>query len=312
MNFTVKKNKTTKRLKSKSSKPSTDSNYNPRTRFLEVLNEFRIDSYNIPRPLRSHQGWNQVNISDSDCVFGAFALLDVPHDSFRNNIKESKGWLIGPHLYIDDWTLTFGTGRLEHRLANNPWLLITDSPTQLAIAILRSKCRYGTPSEEKISKLALKQLKLELLIPKEASKRRSKDINLRYYDNNPIYLKAAVSFYEYIITKYCNNDTNKAFNLIFNKQMPHEITDDESGATTINKALSFISYEVNVEFSTLRRKFYDSKNGLNNEIKEIKLYEYPDFIDSIINPKKTDKKTLKEYKKTLKQISLHFKQPLLY
>jgi hypothetical protein len=202
---------------------------------------------------------------------------------------------------------------LEYQLDINPWLLITDSPTQLAIAILISKCIYGTPSESKKSKLALKKfLKLELLIPKEATGKRSKDINLRYYDNNAIYLKAAVSFYEYIITKYCNNDTNKAFNLIFNKQMPHEITDDESAATTINKALSFISYEVNVEFSTLRKKFYDSKNGLNNEIKEIKLYEYPDFIDSIINPKKADKKTLKEYKKTLKQISLHFKQPLLY
>jgi len=286
----VKKSKTTKRLKSKSSKDSIDLNYDARTRFVEVVDKFKIDFFNIPRPLRS-QRWNQENISDSFCVLEAFRLLDVPHDSFINNIKESKGWLIGPHLFKDDdWTLTFGGSTLIYEFQNNPWSLITDSPVQLAISILRSKHQFGTPRESKMAKQILEKLKLYFLISPEVSKKRSDDKNLRHYDNNPKYLKAAVSFYEYIITKSCNNDTSNAFELIFNKQMPHEITDDESGATTINIALSFISYEVNVEFSTLRKKFYDSKHGINKQIKEIKLYEFPDYIDTILIKEKVDKK----------------------
>ena len=197
----MKKNKISKKPIPTSSKPSIDSNNDPRTRFLEVVDKFNIDLFNIPRPLRS-QRWNQDNLSDSLCVFLAYTLLEVPHDSFINNIKESKGWLIGPHSYIYDWTLTFGTATLEHELAINPWLLITDSPVQLAIAILRSKCIYGTPRESKMGKEALKHLKLELLIPDEATKKRSEDINLRYYKNHPIYLKYAVSLYEFVISKY--------------------------------------------------------------------------------------------------------------
>jgi len=236
--------------------------------------------YKIPRPLRK-QGWNQVNISDSDCVFLAFALLDVPHDSFRNNIKESKGWLIGPHLYIDDWTLTFGTGRLEYQLDINPWLLITDSPTQLAIAILRSKCIYGTPSESKQSRLALKKfLKLELLIPKEATRKRSEDINLRYYENDSIRLKYAVSFYDFVISKYWDKkgykgrgadkkeDIGKAFELIYGIPMPEEITTGERDKAKVNTALSFISYEIGTPFPALLKKFYVT---LKKEILDIKL-----------------------------------------
>jgi len=163
-----------------------------------------------------------------------------------------------------------------------------------------------------MAKEILEELKLNFLISSKVSRKRSEDINLRFYDNNPMYLKAAVSFYEYIIRKHFDNNISKAFHKIFNKQIPDVITEGDSGSSSINIALAFISYEANVEFSTLRKKFYDTKYGINDQIKEIKLYEFPDYIDEIILKEKVDKNILKNYKKELDKTNLHFEKPLLY
>ena len=72
--------------KSETSSFNNNNNIDPRTYFVDVIDSFPIDLYNIPRPFKSHR-WNTDNITDHFCVIEAFRLLDVPHDSFIDNFQ---------------------------------------------------------------------------------------------------------------------------------------------------------------------------------------------------------------------------------
>jgi hypothetical protein len=85
-------------------------------------------------------------------------------------------------------------------------LIVTDSCVQLAIAFLHSKCEQGTPRESRDAKEILTELGVPLFIPDVATRKRTKNLTLRFYDNQPIYLVSAVYLYEFVVRQYVSSN----------------------------------------------------------------------------------------------------------
>lgn len=269
----------------------------PRVKFLHYCDEFPIDHFQIPRPLRTPL-YGGSDITDSHCALYALTLLGVPHDVDITYDLKPIGWLNGPHLLIDglgqDWSLTFDGSRLIYTLKENPWLIVTDSTVQLAIGILRVKCEQGTPRESKWAKKILKEIGINLLIPERAKRRRSEEISLRYFSNNPARLIASVKLYESVITSFWNQRYKRigpekkleyigeAFRIIFKENMPSPMFSNLKESTRIdspiNAALSFIEYETSSEYEPLRTMYY-------KKVDEISLSEIYFNLDRITSNK---------------------------
>lgn len=255
-----------------------------RSRFLEFCDNFPIKLFNIPRPLRTTIYGGNAEISDSQCVFIALSLMEVPHNVIINPELEPIGWLLGPHLMekrLDrDWNLVFVGGELKRCLQVNPGLIFSDSSIQLAVAILRYKCKKGTPRESKWAKNILEELGLPLFIPEEARKKQTENLTLRYYTNHPIYLITAVSLYEFLIKQELEppykihhdgdevdrkeKEIGKAFHRIFNVDMPNDLFfEGERDRDSKGMALAFIHYETGAPYEALKRLYYDNKKGFS-------------------------------------------------
>jgi len=277
----------------------------PRVKFLEYCDEFPIDYFQIPRPLRT-AFYGGSNITDSHCALYALTLLGVPHDVDITHELKPIGWLVGPHLLMDkldrDWSLTFDGSRLIYTLKVNPWLIVTDSTVQLALAILRVKCEQGTPRESKWAKQILKKIGVNLFIPESAKKRRVDEITLRYFSNNPAKLIAAVKLYEFVIRKfweppYKSYESQKkeehcgeAFRLIFKKSMPPTLIKNEKNSSPANVALAFISYETKTQYTSLHKIFYSNS-------KEVSIKEVISELDLITDNEGEKNSFLTELKK---------------
>lgn len=258
----------------------------PRIRFIQYCRDFPIDIFDIPRPLKS----KRKEISDESCVLVALSLLGVPHEMYEDNDLKPIGWLIGPHLLdierSEDYSLGFCDEPLQSYLSENPWLLITESPVQLAVAILRAKCNRGNPKESKFAKSILKELHLELFLSEVVQVRRTDDIRLNYYKNNPDILHAQVALYKFVIKKYWNppykgkkhknrkEDIEKAFRLIFKQDMPNMLIIGERDKSSSNIALAFISHETGANYESLKKIFYEETKNVS----ESDIYHNLDFI----------------------------------
>ncbi len=164
--------------------------------------------------------------------------------------------------------------------------MITESPVQLAVAILRAKCNRGNPKESKFAKSILKELHLELFLSEAVQVRRTDDIRLNYYNNNPDILAAQVALYKFVIKKYFNppykgdelpkkiEDIGKAFKIIFQQDMPKDLIIWERDQSPSNIALAFISHETGANYESLRNIFYDKKKNVS----EADIYQNLDSI----------------------------------
>lgn len=302
--------------------PSTD----PRLQFRDIINNFPIDIFDIPRPFKSRLYAPGQEISDSFCVMGAFTLLGIPHDIDYESAKaEPWGWLIGPHLSkrqwtekwrsrskkgkkwtIKQWTMyyscwEFCSGwQLKECIRINPWLVVTDSCVQLAIAILRTECETGTPIAANRAKSILEELGFSGLMPVASKERRTEDPFLRFCDNHPVYLVTAVRLYEFIINTCGREDPEerweerirKAFNFIFDESIPRQllerITDQRFNITTAT-ALGFISHEIDTSYDALKKRFFTF-------VKNVSDTEVLSYVDEITDNSGNKKKIIEEFK----------------
>ena len=303
--FIPKNTRATKKTVKRKNTKVTD----PRVKFLHYCDEFPIDYFQIPRPLRTPL-YGGSNITDSHCALYALTLLGVPHDVDITHELKPIGWLVGPHLLMDmldrDWSLTFDGSRLIYTLKENPWLIVTDSTVQLALGILRVKCEQGTPRESKWAKQILKEIGLKLFIPERAKKRRVDEITLRYYSNNPARLIAAVKLYESVIKRFWNQRFERigeekkieyigeAFRIIFKNNMPSPLFSNLKESTRIdspiNAALSLIEYETSSEYEPLRTMYY-------KKVDEIGLSEIYFNLDRITSNKGLEAQYIRKLKK---------------
>ncbi len=258
----------------------------PRLRFLQYCRDFPIDNYNIPRPLKS----NRQEISNESCVHMALSYLGVSNELWPDKDLQPIGWLLGPHLLdlesFEDYSLDFCSEPLKTMLSMNPWILITESPVQLAVAILRAKCNRGNPRESRFAKSILKELHLELFLSEAVQVRRTDDIRLNRYKNYPDILAAQVALYKFVIKKYFNppykgdellkkiEDIGKAFKIIFQQDMPNDLIIWERDQSPSNIALAFISHETSANYESLKKIFYEETKNVS----ESDIYHNLDFI----------------------------------
>jgi len=284
--------------------------YDPsRSKFIEYCNNFAIVVFNIPRPLKSTIYGGHAAISDSQCVFIALSLMEVPHNVIINPELEPIGWLLGPHLMekrLDrDWNLVFVGGELKRCLQVNPGLIFSDSSIQLAVAILRYKCKKGTPRESKWAKNILEELGLPLFIPEEARKKQTENLTLRYYSTRPVILISAVTLYEHLISEFLKQsykneghkskkeDIKKAFKFIFKKDMPNNLIYGERDKDNKAIALAFIHFETGAPYEALKKIYY-------NNTKDFSKYDVFEHLDLITGNKEDIKEIIKNLKKELK------------
>lgn len=275
----------------------------PRLRFNQYCRDFPIDRYNIPRPLKS----NRQEISNESCVHMAFTHLGVSHH-MEEYEEQPIGWLIGPHLLdiekFEDYILDFCDEPLKSTLSMNPWLLITESPVQLAVAILRAKCMVGNPRESLFAKNILKNLGLNIFVSKSSRKKRTENLPLRDYQNQPHVLASAVILYEHIIRDYLKSryevteagldekekDINSAFRYIFKRPLPENLFyEGERDRDITCIALAFIHYETGAPYESLYKLYYRSK-------KEFKLSEILEQLDNITDNTREKQSKIKELK----------------
>jgi hypothetical protein len=237
----------------------------------------------------------------------ALTHLGVSHHMEEYEVQPI-GWLIGPHLLdiekFEDYILDFCDEPIKSTLSMNPWLLITESPVQLAVAILRAKCMVGNPKESLFAKNILKNLGLNILVSKSSRKKRTENLPLRFYQNQPQVLASAVILYEHIIRDYLKSrydvtvagidekekDINSAFQYVFNTDLPEDlffIGERDKDLTSI--ALTFIHYETGTPYESLYKFYYRSK-------KEFKLLEILEQLDNITDNTREKQNKIKELK----------------
>jgi len=270
----------------------------PRNRFIQYCKNFPIDIYNIPRPLKSLG----QEINDFSCVLMALTHLGISHHMEEYEVQPI-GWLIGPHLLdiekFEDYILDFCDEPIKSTLSMNPWLLITESPVQLAVAILRAKCMVGNPRESLFAKNILKNLGLNILVSKSSRKKRTENLPLRFYQNQPQVLASAVILYEHIIRDYLKSsyksshqkkeDIGTAFQYIFNKTLTDDLFMGERDKDLTSIALAFIHYETGAPYESLYKLYYRSK-------KEFKLSEILEQLDNITDNTREKQNKIKELK----------------
>jgi len=281
-----------------------DQEVDPRLRFLEFCKNFPIDLFDIPRPLKS----NRQEISDETCVLTALSLLGISHEMWPEKELQPIGWLLGPHLLdlerFEDYSLGFSDEPLKSILSENPWLIVIESPVQLAVAILRHKCNSGNPRESRFAKTILRDLNLELFISESSKKRRTEDLTLSHYKRNPEILASQVALYKQVIQKFFNppykreelikkrEDIEKAFELIFKKEMPEDLIFGERDKSPANIALAFLSYETAARYDSLHGIYY-------KEAKEVKPTDVLKALDFITDNKGEKGSYIEELKRGL-------------
>lgn len=280
----------------------------PCLQFLDIINNFPIDIFNIPRPFKSRLYDPGREISDSFCVMGAFTLLGIPHDVDYESAKTTpRGWLIGPHLLSREWTKCLScwdyvsSGPLKECIQINPWLMVTDSCVQLAIAILRTQCETGTPISSYRAKNILKELGLSACIPVRGKGKKTNDPFLRFCDNHPVYLVTVVRLYEFIFNKFrrryptdYKEQIIHSFKYIFHKEIKGKLQDkiiNEASYSPIElrAALAFIEYETDTPYEALKSHFYDL-------VENVSLTEVLHYVDEITDNSENKKKIIKEFK----------------
>jgi hypothetical protein len=279
-----------------------------RLEFLKFCESFPIGLFRIPRPLRTTIYGDNSEISDTICVHIAFAvLLGVPQNVIINPKLEPIGWLRGPHLLekrLDkDWSVAFGSEPLISYLRRDPWLMITDSCVQLAIAFLRHKCKQGTPSDSRLAKTILEELKIALFLPEETSKSRPKNLASRYYADRPVKLISAVTLYAYVISGFLNKpyktgdpqkktDISKAFEFIFKQRMPTGLIYGERDKVDPEIALAFIHFETDAPYDGIKSRYYDS-------VGKFSVYDILEQLDQITDNTEEQREIIEELKTEL-------------
>jgi len=222
--------------------------------------------------------------------------LDVPKDSpylievkkpYRTKLisKESERTcpIVEVEEYVDiqeqalhdqaTWAINFlidNTDIFNELVKKEPSLVINDYVIQKTIRYFQNICLTQPRDQANKARKVLKDASLTLFIPKDAPRGQPRDVRAFLAKHIPGYLYLEVQGMAKSIKKYYRPpydtfsntkkvDIEKAFNAIFNREMPDDLIYGERDKDLISIAIAFTTQWYDFKFEMLRKLYFKHK-----------------------------------------------------